>query len=180
MLDWVSWDVRSLGGKEAQIQIVDRASGVWGRIAVDQIVLADAPADASKDRARWVDYGKDFYAVVSWSNIPPKDGRRICIGWMNNWEYGQDIPTTPWRSAQSIPREVRLKAYSGGIHLVQAPVEECERLRGARDTLASTVIAERERPARRKADRGQDAGDHRDIRAGHCLGVRAEGRQGCE
>jgi fructan beta-fructosidase len=96
---------------------------------------------SSKDNARWVDYGKDFYAVVSWSNISPKDGRRLWVGWMNNWEYGQEIPTSPWRSAQSIPREARLKTYSDGLRLVQSPVAELERLRQSHYTLSNKMIA---------------------------------------
>lgn len=104
-------------------------------------MLSDAPATSSKDIARWVDYGKDFYAVVSWSNIPPKDGRRLWLGWMNNWEYGQEIPTSPWRSAQSIPREARLKTYSDGVRLVQSPVAELERLRQSHYKLSNKMIA---------------------------------------
>ena len=141
VLDWVSWDVHEFAGKEAQIQIIDRATGGGGHILVDHIVLSDTPAMSSMQRARWVDYGKDFYAVVSWSNIPRNDGRRLWIGWMNNWEYGQEIPTSPWRSAQSIPREARLKTYSDGIHLVQTPVVELQRLRQAPYTLSNKMIA---------------------------------------
>ena len=58
--------------------------------------------------AQWVDYGRDFYAPVSWSNIPEDDGRRIWIGWMNNWETCL-IPTFPWRSCMSIPRSLSLR-----------------------------------------------------------------------
>ena len=84
----------------------------------------------SKDKKiRWIDYGKDFYANVSFSNIPEKDGRRIIIGWMNNWEYAQDIPTSPWRSAQSLPRELTLREKDNEIILYQRPVEELKELR---------------------------------------------------
>jgi sucrose-6-phosphate hydrolase SacC (GH32 family) len=146
VLDWVSWDARPFAGKDAQIQIIDRATGIEGHILIDHIVLSDGPAVSSKDRARWVDYGKDFYAVVSWSNIPPKDGRRVWIGWMNNWEYGQEVPTAPWRSAQTIPREVRLKAYSDDIHLLQAPVVELQRLRKAHFELSNKMISQQSDP----------------------------------
>ena len=64
---------------------------------------------------RWIDYGKDNYAGVTWSDIPDEDGRRIFIGWMNNWQYAQTVPTNPWRSSQTIPRELELKTYSEGI-----------------------------------------------------------------
>jgi len=78
----------------------------------------------------WVDFGKDFYAVQSWSNIPENDGRHLWIAWMNNWLYGQDIPTQPWRSAMSIPRSLELKTYPEGMRLVQHPVRELQPLRG--------------------------------------------------
>jgi fructan beta-fructosidase len=90
---------------------------------------------------RWIDWGADFYAVASWANVPPADGRRLWIGWMNNWDYGQDVPTSPWRSAQSLPREVRLKAYPDGVRLVQAPIGELKRLRRAHSQVSSTAIA---------------------------------------
>lgn len=141
VLDWVSWDVHEFAGKQAQIQIIDRAKDREGHILVDHIVLSDAPAVSSKDRGRWVDYGKDFYAVVSWSNVPRGDGRRLWVGWMNNWEYGQEIPTSPWRSAQSIPREARLKTYGDGIHFVQSPVVELQRLRQSHYTLSNKSVA---------------------------------------
>ncbi|MGD8427181.1 MAG: glycoside hydrolase family 32 protein [Balneolaceae bacterium] len=80
----------------------------------------------------WSDYGKDFYAVQSFSNIPEEDGRRIWIAWMNNWQYGQQIPTHPWRSAMTIPRSLRLQTFDDGIKLVQQPVSEFKRLRAKR------------------------------------------------
>jgi len=78
---------------------------------------------------RWVDYGKDFYAAVSWSDIPAEDGRRLWIGWMNNWLYANNIPTDPWRSAQSIPRVLSLREVQGDLWLIQRPVQELEKLR---------------------------------------------------
>jgi len=77
----------------------------------------------------WADYGKDFYATNSFSDIPASDGRRIWIGWISNWQYANAEPTKLWRGAQSLPRVLRLKTYPDGIRLVQAPVKEVERLR---------------------------------------------------
>jgi hypothetical protein len=59
-------------------------------------------------QARWVDFGRDFYAPVSWSNIPESDGRRIWIGWFNNWQTCL-VPTSPWRSCMSVPRTLSLR-----------------------------------------------------------------------
>ncbi|MCI3983821.1 GH32 C-terminal domain-containing protein [Bacillus vallismortis] len=78
----------------------------------------------------WTDYGKDFYAAVSWSDIPSSDGRRLWLGWMSNWQYANDVPTSPWRSAASIPRELKLKTLTGGARVVQTPVKELQTIRG--------------------------------------------------
>ena len=129
-LDWASWNVQDLRGKDAQIQIVDRNSGGWGHLLADQFTFADAPAQTAEQRSSWVDYGKDFYAAVTWNDAP--DGRRIAIGWMNNWNYAGAIPTDPWRSAMSVPRELALQIVDGQAQLVQRPVRELRSLRGGR------------------------------------------------
>lgn len=77
----------------------------------------------------WADYGKDFYATNSFSDIPPKDGRRIWIGWISNWQYANREPTLIWRGAQSLPRELSLTQFPDGIRLVQRPIAETKRLR---------------------------------------------------
>lgn len=128
-LSWRSWNVHELIGRKAKLEIVDNTTGGWGHINVDQIMLADAPPRCASESALWLDYGPDYYATVSWSDIPKSDGRRLWIGWMSNWQYGQDVPTSPWRSAMSIPREVGLRKTAEGIRLVQKPVREMEKLR---------------------------------------------------
>jgi len=80
--------------------------------------------------ALWADYGRDCYAAVSWSDIPKADNRRIWLGWMSNWEYAQDVPTAPWRNAMTIPRELSLRETIGGLHMIQKPAREPQRLRG--------------------------------------------------
>jgi sucrose-6-phosphate hydrolase SacC (GH32 family) len=128
-LAWRSWDVHEFHNHKAVMQIVDNATGGWGHISVDQIMLADAPAHAAAESALWFDYGPDYYAAVSWSDIPKSDGRRLWLGWMSNWQYGQDVPTSPWRSAMSIPRKVGLRQTAEGIRLVQKPAREMKSLR---------------------------------------------------
>lgn len=78
----------------------------------------------------WLDYGRDNYAGVTWSNIPESDGRKLFIGWMNNWDYANDIPTVNFRGAMTLPRE--LKLAHNGKHLVVAnpPAAEVNALRG--------------------------------------------------
>ena len=78
----------------------------------------------------WADGGMDNYAAVSWANVPPADGRRLWIGWMNNWAYAGDVPTEGWKGAMTLPREVRLRQTPEGIRLTQIPVQELETRRG--------------------------------------------------
>jgi fructan beta-fructosidase len=94
----------------------------------------------------WNDYGKDFYAAVSYNDIPPRDGRRVWIGWMNNWEYAEKIPTNPWRSAQAIPRELALRNEPEGLRLVQHPVKEMASLRFGAVKLKNVSIPSGEVP----------------------------------
>ena len=89
-------------------------------------------ADASGGATLWADYGSDFYAGVSWADVPARDGRRVWLGWMSNWLYGQDVPTSPWRSAMTVPRALTLRRTPAGLRLVQTPVRELESLRQAK------------------------------------------------
>ncbi|MBT7704315.1 MAG: glycoside hydrolase family 32 protein [Polaribacter sp.] len=84
----------------------------------------DFKQQLQQDRAVWLDYGRDNYAGVTWSNIPKKDGRKLFIGWMSNWEYARDVPTETWRSAMTIPRELKLKKNEKEFVLSSAPVSE--------------------------------------------------------
>jgi fructan beta-fructosidase len=73
----------------------------------------------------WLDWGRDFYAAVAFSDAP--DGRRILIGWMNNWQYANEIPSSPWRSAMSLPRELSLVDTGAGLRVVQRVPPEADR-----------------------------------------------------
>lgn len=84
---------------------------------------------AMEGRTNWVDYGRDFYAAQSYSDIPVKDGRRIWLAWMSNWDYAQKVPTYPWRSAMSLPRELGLNSTGEGYRITQKPVAELRELR---------------------------------------------------
>ena len=87
-------------------------------------------SDDPPDRTHWVDYGRDFYASQSYSDLPASDGRRVWIGWMSNWIYADEEPTSPWRGVQSLPRELGLTRTPDGIRLVQRPVRELASVRG--------------------------------------------------
>lgn len=93
--------------------------------------------------AQWVDYGRDFYAPVSWSDIPSSDGRRIWIGWFNNWETCL-LPTSPWRSCMSVPRTLSLRKVTADdgqdakYVMLQRGVAELKRLRSEAQSLDTT------------------------------------------
>lgn len=89
---------------------------------------ADTDADGNIP-TKWMDYGKDHYATVSWSDAP--DNRRTLIGWMSNWQYAAEVPTMQFRSANTLPREAGLfKGADGQLYLSSAPAPELLKLRG--------------------------------------------------
>lgn len=140
-LDWASFDMRPYVGKKARIQVVDMNTGGWGHVMADQFTAADKPAKSVVQRADWADYGKDYYAAVSWENAP--GGKRYMIGWMNNWDYGQSVPTSPWRGAQSVPREMALRTVDGQIRLTSKPVGSLESLRQKRPAATASGVTVR-------------------------------------
>ncbi len=87
--------------------------------------------DNPTETALWLDWGRDFYAAQSYSGVKASDGRRIVVGWINNWMYARLVPTSPWRGAQSVPRELALQRFEEGLRVVQRPVREIETLREA-------------------------------------------------
>lgn len=81
-----------------------------------------------KDKAAWLDWGKDNYASVSFDNVP--QDKRIIIGWMSNWEYAQEVPTNMWRSSTTIAREVSLKRTKDAYILKNLPVPQLKNYEG--------------------------------------------------
>gem|GEM_PF-98894 len=130
-LDWTAWDVSDLVGRRATIQVVDNNRFGWGHVLVDQLMTSDTPMRRGLSRYDWLDWGRDYYAGVSFSGVP--DGRRVMIAWMNNWDYANEIPTGSWRSAMALPREVRLVSTDRGPRLTQEVVEEIDALRDEAD-----------------------------------------------
>lgn len=96
--------------------------------------------DLPEEHAHWVDFGRDNYAGVTWSDVPAADGRRLFLGWMSNWDYARDVPTTAWRSAMTIPRSLRLANTAEGPHLFSQPVRELEKLRGKNASLPEQPV----------------------------------------
>lgn len=75
----------------------------------------------------WLDYGADNYAGTTWNNHP--DGSYVFIGWMNNWLYAKNIPTSVWRGAMTFPRELTLVETTEGWRLRQTPIAALGQLR---------------------------------------------------
>ena len=78
---------------------------------------------------KWLDYGADNYAFVTWDNAPVGWGRRLGIGWMSNWQYAQQVPTETWRSAMTVPRVLHLEEEGGSYYLHALPVPSLSSLR---------------------------------------------------
>jgi fructan beta-fructosidase len=76
---------------------------------------------------RWVDQGSDEYAGVTWSNT---GNRRIFLGWMSNWQYATTVPTKAWRSAMTIPRELKLLKVGKSYYVASEPVKELSAIKG--------------------------------------------------
>ena len=81
----------------------------------------------SPSKTNWMDWGKDHYATVTWSDAP--DNRRIAIAWMSNWQYANDVPTSQYRSPNSVPRDLSLFTVDGETYLQSAPSPELLKLR---------------------------------------------------
>ena len=78
-------------------------------------------------KTKWMDYGKDHYATVTFSNAP--DGRCVALGWMSNWQYAAVVPTKQYRSANTIARDLTLYRQGGDLLLKSAPSKEIEAAR---------------------------------------------------
>ena len=81
----------------------------------------------SPKATKWLDFGKDHYATVTWSNAP--QNRVIALAWMSNWQYANEVPTMQYRSSNSVPRDLRLFVKDGETYLQSAPSPELLALR---------------------------------------------------
>jgi len=77
---------------------------------------------------KWLDYGKDHYATVSFSNAP--DGRTVVMAWMSNWQYANQVPTRQFRSANSIARDLGLFKDGEETYVSVIPSKENLAMRG--------------------------------------------------
>lgn len=78
--------------------------------------------ESKPEVTKWMDYGKDHYATVSFSNAP--DGRIVVLPWMSNWQYANQVPTQQFRSANGLPRDLGLYSYNGEDYVSVKPSPE--------------------------------------------------------
>lgn len=88
-------------------------------------------------KTKWADYGPDDYAGVTWNNT---GNRRIFLGWMSNWEYANQVPTSPWRNATTVPRELGLQQVGQEIYLTSQPAPELQKLAQTPTTLKNVAV----------------------------------------
>jgi fructan beta-fructosidase len=93
-------------------------------------------SDDAQNVTRWLDYGKDHYAAVSWSNAPQE--RHTIIGWMSNWQYANAVPTKQYRSANTLPRDLSIdKDDNGKLYVAVKPSAEVDKLLEPTDELTA-------------------------------------------
>jgi sucrose-6-phosphate hydrolase SacC (GH32 family) len=127
---WRSWHVGDMIGRSAKIELMDTSVGGFGHLDIGKIVFTNT---ALPLQARWADWGPDYYAAVPWNGLP--SNKHTAIGWMNDWAYATQIPTSPWRSAMSIPRDLSLETIQGKVQLIQNPHKSLSTLEGSRALL---------------------------------------------
>lgn len=93
--------------------------------------------ESAPEVTKWMDYGKDHYATVTFDNAP--DGRRVAMAWMSNWQYANQVPTKQFRSANSVPRDLDLYEYEGQTYCGVTPSPE---LAAARPKKATKSLSE--------------------------------------
>ena len=76
--------------------------------------------------AKWLDYGKDHYATVCFSNT---GDRVVALPWMSNWQYANVTPIKQHRGANGLPRELSLYTKDGKYYVAANVAKEILALR---------------------------------------------------
>jgi fructan beta-fructosidase len=85
------------------------------------------------------DYGPDYYAAIVYNNLPA-GSTPVSIGWANNWNYANALPTSPWKSVMSISRELSVKKINGQWQLIQSPVAALSSLKGLEQEMKNISV----------------------------------------
>ena len=94
-----------------------------GRFDGHTFTCEDSPSET-----KWMDYGKDHYATVTFHNAP--EGRIVALPWMSNWQYANQVPTQQFHSANGLPRDLGIKTTGGETILTSIPSKEVTAQRG--------------------------------------------------
>ena len=125
---WECPDLIKFGDKWVLICNIN-PGGVFGGSAT-QYFIGDFDGKkfvSTQKDTKWLDYGKDHYATVTFSNAP--DNRKIAIAWMSNWQYGNNVPTKQFRSANSVPRDLFIFEADGDKFCGSKPSPELLKMR---------------------------------------------------
>lgn len=126
-----------LDGKQYWVLLVSINPGGPNGGSVTQYFVGDFDGNkftAMDDETKWMDYGPDNYAGVTFSNTGK---RKILMGWMSNWQYAGLVPTEKWRGAFTLPRELSLKKVNDKIFLASNPVKEFNKIIGKKAPLVN-------------------------------------------
>lgn len=102
----------------------ENAEGYNGNGTLCLIGSYDEDADVFDEKSgHLIDYGIDFYAPQT---VEAPDGRKIMIGWMQNWDScNLRVDETDWYGQMSVPRELSIQ----NNRLIQWPIQELDDLR---------------------------------------------------
>ena len=119
-----------LDGKTAWVLLVSINPGGPNKGSATQYFVGDFDGKTFKPYStdtKWLDWGTDNYAGITFSNT---GNRSIFMGWMNNWQYAEIVPTTSWRGAGTLPRELSLKTVGNSVFVSSEPVAEFSKIVG--------------------------------------------------
>ena len=139
-LQWECPDLIQMGNKWVLLVSVNPGGPILGSgtmYFVGQFDGTTFTADAL-DYPLWLDYGMDNYAGVTWGNT---GDRRVMIGWMNNWQYAGAVPCSPWRSAFTLPRELKLTEVDGKPLLCSTVVKEIDAIADSWEKTTGSISA---------------------------------------
>lgn len=138
-LQWECPDLLQFGDKWVMIVSVNPGGPLLGSGMMYFVGNFDGTTFTADnlDYPLWLDYGMDNYAGVTWSNT---GDRKVMIGWMNNWQYAGAVPCSPWRSAMTLPRELKLSEYNGKPLLCSPVVSEIDKIAGNWESVSTEAL----------------------------------------
>lgn len=127
---WIGFDVSKWLGEKAHIEVSNSSKNKEEWVAIDHLIQSDVLLDTNREHANWIDWGQDFYAISRYRDFDvKKDEKYRWIGWLGNWTYVREAPTSWGSTAESIPRLISLISSNEGYLLTQNPIKELKKLR---------------------------------------------------